>query len=401
MRTTSLALLVSTLFVLPIACNKDEKKTDKSENAEKSSDKDKDKDEGTVGKKAKKDGDKSDKGDKGDKADDDKPEKKAKGDVAGFDVKGVGGIPDWSPPRSRGKCDKTPKPSKGLNPLYKGEDDDVTNGKADVEQLVKDNGGECARAQVAAALNSGGFMFYKKKEWQKAERWWRAALQTHPQLAIARYNLACTLALDGKNDAALHEMGELAKAAKDGDPAASNFLEKAKSDDDLKSVKDDPDFKNAVAASQGGLVGPRKEPETAAAAAKLLPEDYRKVKDTMGVTEAGFVTYKPAFLEFWTWRPDGKTELLVGTVIDDPSRQGKPLGDMNLNYGAIAVLQREGSGYKLLFQKKTGENPPSVAGGKGGTVNYGFYYPCGDLRGTLTYKGGKVETKEQTCEEMN
>ena len=166
-------------------------------------------------------------------------------------------------------------------------------------------------------------------------------------------------------------------------------------------MRDESDFKEAVKAASGGLIGPRKEPETAAAAVKLLPEDYRKGKDTLGVTESGFVTYKPAFLQFWTWKPAEGTELLVGTIIDDPSHIGQPKGDMNLDYGAIAVLKREEGGkLKLLLTHKTGESPPSVGAGKGNTVVYKFTPMCGDLKGTLSWDGSKVVLKEQTCSEL-
>jgi hypothetical protein len=118
-------------------------------------------------------------------------------------------------------------------------------------------------------------------------------------------------------------------------------------------------------------------------------------------TVNGFVTYKPAVQSFWTWRPDGKTELLVATILDDPAKAGKPKGDFNMDYGAIAVFQRRGGDLALRFVRKTGESPPTaVAGGKAGTVTYAFEAPCGSLTGTLSWNGSAVETKEKSCSDL-
>ena len=282
-----------------------------------------------------------------------------------------------------------------LAPIDKGDDADLAAGTADVAALSKSVGADtcgAARRALATALNDGGFQRYQKKKYDDANHLWRAALSVRPAMVLARYNLACGLALAGKPKDAVAEVVEIARAA--------NMLEKAKSDDDLKSVRDDADFKAALGASNAGLVGPRKEPETAAKATPLLPTEYKRVKDE--ITGEGFVTYKPAVTGFWTWRPNAQTELLVATIVDDPAKLGKPKGDMNQDYGAVAVFKREGEKLKLLFAKKTGESPPSVAAGPGqsGSVLYTWDEPCGSLSGVLTYVGTNVESHDKKCEDL-
>jgi hypothetical protein len=298
-------------------------------------------------------------------------------------------------------CAATASGKTKLKNLQKGDDSDISNNKADLEALEKDITGGCKAAEkdLAEALNSGGYNQYKKKSYKEANRWWRAALVVRPSLIVARYNLACGLALDGAAKPAVAEIEELARATREGDPSAANFLEKAKSDEDLASVRDDAKFKDALKASSGNLVGPRKEPEVSAAAVKLLPEDWKKAKHPV---TGDAMTYKPALVNVWTWRPAEGKELLVATVVHDPATLGKPKGDMNNDYGGIVVLQR-GSGGKLdlLLAKKTGESPPTVAGGPGNTVKYGFYQMCGDLRGSLAWKNDKVSVTQMTCEDLD
>jgi hypothetical protein len=344
--------------------------------------------------------------DKDNEADDDeakdKPAKK-KADKKVVTADDVGEIPAWAPEKGNAKaCTAAASAKTKLKTLQKGEDSDISSNKADLEALEKDVTGGCKAAEkdLAEALNSGGFYQYKKKKYKEANRWWRAALVVRPSLIVARYNLACGLALDGATKPALAEIEELARATKEGDPSAANFLEKAKSDDDLASVRDDAKFKDALKASSGNLVGPRKEPEVSAAAVKLLPEDWKKGGKHPVTGEP--TVYKPALVSIWTWRPKEGKELLVATVVHDPSTLGQPKGDMNNDYGGIVVLERGSGGkYELLLAKKTGESPPTVAGGPGNTVKYGFYQMCGDLRGSLAWKNDKVVATQMSCEDLD
>lgn len=319
-----------------------------------------------------------------------------------LEAEGLGVIPAWEPEKSSPKkCSTSAAAKARIKALQKGDDEKVSANEADLAKLEKELAAGChvSERELADALNSGGFQHYKKKKYDVANRWWRAALVVRPSFVLARYNLACGLALDGASKPALEEMKQLARAAKAGDAAAANFLEKAKSDADLKSIRDEAEFKKALEASVGGLVGPRKEPELSAEVVKLLPPEFKKGENPVtGNTD----TYKPAVLEFWTWRPDASTELVVGTLVHDPSTVGKPKGDMNNDYGGIVVVQRGegGSKPKLLLARKTGESPPTVAAGPNKTVLYGFYQMCGDLSGTLSFKGGKVEHKEKTCDDL-
>jgi hypothetical protein len=319
------------------------------------------------------------------------------------DIEGLGAVPAWAPDRTTKQCTADPAIKPRLEALKKG-DAGVGAGTTDVAALATELAVETCflhRRALAQALNDGGFALYNAKKIDAANRHWRAALVVRPSLIVARYNLACGLALAGKGDAAVGQMTELARAATDGDAAAASSLEKAKSDKDLESIRSQPAFEAAVKTSNAGLVGPRRDPDTAAQAIALLPEELRKVRDELGVTKTGSVVYKPAVTGFWTWRPVPSTELLVATIIDDPAKAGKPKADLNQDYGAIAVFRRDAFGkLTLLTVRRTGESPPSVAAGKNGSVAYSFEQPCGALSGTLTWNGSAIDIKEKNCRDL-
>jgi hypothetical protein len=315
-------------------------------------------------------------------------------------VDGVGDVPPWAAESTKGAPCKTSQAARPrIQALSKGDDDGISSNKTDPAALAKELAGDCRAAtrELAEGLNNGGFANYKKKKYKEASRWWRDALVVRPSFITARYNLACALSLDGASKAAVAQVKEVARAADDGDASASNFLDKAKSDDDLAAVRNDADFKQALQSSTGTLVGPRKEPERSAEGVKLLPAEFKQGKNPVTGT---MDTYKPALLQFWTWRPGGSTELLVATVVHDPATLGKPKGDMNNDYGGLVVLQGDPGKAKLLFAHKTGESPPTVAGGKASSVNYSFSAPCGDLHGNLTFKDGKVGMTEKKCGDL-
>jgi hypothetical protein len=138
------------------------------------------------------------------------------------------------------------------------------------------------------------------------------------------------------------------------------------------------------------IVGPRTDPELAKEAVSLLPEDFKQGKSG---------PYKPALLQFWTWRPDG-VELMVATAVHDPSTLGQPKGDLNDDYGAIVVLQRTAGKLTLLLARKTGEEPPTIAAGPNNTVTYSFHQPCGLLGGSLAFTAGKVVVTEKACSDL-
>ena len=320
-------------------------------------------------------------------------------------IDGVGDVPAWSLDHGKtARCTPSPAALARFKAIEKGDDAQLVAGTADVAALLKEVGAEdcfASRKALADALNNGGYKRYGLKKFDEASRFWRTALTVRPAFLLSRYNLACGLGLAGRGKDAVIEILEIARAAKDGDASASNFLEKAKTDDDLKSVREDATFKEAMRASQGDLVGPRKgpsEPEVGKKAIPLLPEEFRKVKDTGGISDTGFITFRPAVVNIWTWRPSKDTELVVTSITDDPATLGKPKGgDLGFNYGAIAVYRREGEKLSLLLSRKTGENPPSVASGKNGTVAYTFEAACGTLSGTLAWNGKSIEVKEKTC----
>lgn len=318
-------------------------------------------------------------------------------------IEGVGDVPAWAPDRTTKRCTLDPAIKPRLDAIKKG-DPAIGAGTADVSELVKEVGaGACFanRRALAQALNDAGFARYEAKKLDEATRTWRAALTVRPSLVIARYNLACGLARKGKGEAAVGQIAELAHAASEGDATAANFLEKAKSDKDLESVRAQPAFQAAIQVSNAGLVGPRKEPATAAKAVALLPEELHKTKDELGLTKTGTIVYKPAVTGFWTWRPDPSTELLVATIIDDPAKAGQSKPDLNQDYGAIAIFRRDASGkLSLLTVRRTGESPPSVAAGKNGTVAYSFEQLCGALSGTLSWNGQSIDLNEKNCRDL-
>ncbi len=320
-------------------------------------------------------------------------------------VAGVGDIPAYAPDTQLpSKCTTSSDAKSKIKALSAGKDAAMSAGTSDPAALAKDVGATtCAstRRDLVNALNDGGYERYKAKAYGEADRWWRAALVVRPSAMTARYNLACGLALDGKGKDSVWVIQEIARAAADGDASAANFIEKAKTDSDFTTLREDADFNKAIAQASalgGALVGPRKEPETAAEAAKLLPPEFKKVKDEIGFTQNGWITYAPAIERVWTWRPDGSTELVVTTIIDDPAKAGKPKGDVNQDYGAFGVFKREDGALKLLLAQKTGESPPALAA-KGKDIAVSFETMCGTIHGTITWNAANAKPayKEQPC----
>jgi hypothetical protein len=196
--------------------------------------------------------------DKGDDDDGDKPKKKSGDDDAPKKAKGAhelagASVPAWSKPeKHKGKCVLSKADQKQLDALKTGDDDGAgfDDGKGDVEKLVSGLK-KCpsAGAMVSQALNTGGYTRYSKKDYEKANGWFARALVADPANTFARYNLACNLALDGKSEEALWNLEQLLPAAKAGDPRAKHYLTKAKSDEDLASVKKNPRFVTVTTAS--------------------------------------------------------------------------------------------------------------------------------------------------------
>lgn len=332
-----------------------------------------------------------------------KPKGKAKAKAPkGHTIAGVT-VPPWSQEHVGAKCKIGAEADAKIKAWQKGNGPEIEDESTDVPKLVKELAGDCshARPALAMALNSGGYLRYAKKKYKEANHWWARALAVDPGLLVARYNLASGLALVGEKADAIWNLQELARAAEDGHATAANYLEKAKTDADLESVRTDPAVVAAIAVSKGGLVGPRKEPELAAKLPALLPQDWRKGETEQGGNVIPLV-YKPTLVDVWTWRPDSSTELLVGRVVDYPSSIpdiGKPLKEQTDPWGGIAVLQMKDEKPTLLLAQRTAHSAPSaVAAGKGGAVNYSFAYGWPGsitLHGTLSWKGGKVVVDQQ------
>lgn len=323
-------------------------------------------------------------------------------------VPGLGEVPAWFGDRPTKPCivSSTAKPR--LEAIAKATDPALSAGTADMPALVKEVSADtcfATRRALATALLEAGSSRYAAKSYEEATRYWRAALVVRPSLVVARYELARGLALTGKREPAIVQVTELARAAAAGEANAANALEKAKTDKDLEGVRSDAAFQKALEASNAGagLVGPRKEPDTAAKAVALLPEDFRSVRDQVGATPTGggMITYRPAVVNVWTWHPDASTELLVATIIDDPAKLGMPKPDLHMDYGAIGIFKRDAAGkLTLLTVRKTGYAPPTVAAGKGGSLIYSFEQVCGALSGVLLWDGTSIEMHEKNCREL-
>ena len=415
MHTRTLFLLLGTLALVGCPKNDDKPKDEKS-STDKTESKDKDKkkksdddddDKGGGDKKKKSDDSKK----SGDDGDDDKgasTSKKATGarKIAGVDV------PAWAEQAAiKDKCKPSADDQAKLTKLQKGDDATITDGSVDLDALKKDVASDCAQAvpKLAMALNSGGYMHYTKKKYDEADRWWARALVIDPSLEVARYNLACGLALEGKDADAVWTFQQLAAAADDGDAAASNYLDKAKTDKDVDSLRDEAGFTEALTHAQGGLVGPRKEPEIASALPALLPADWKSGTVDDGLGNDVKVTYKPTLVDVWTWRPDKDTELLVGRVVQDPSMAAKISStpqmqwDVPETWGGIVVMRLgDNKKVELLHAHQLTNNAPyAVAAGKNGSVVYSFLYgPMGgqSVNGTLLWQGGKVVAHDPTVD---
>ncbi|MET0790811.1 MAG: hypothetical protein ABW061_04765, partial [Polyangiaceae bacterium] len=169
----------------------------------------------------------------------------------GREITGLGFVPAWAADTATDAQCKAKDPAR-LVRLSQGADRELSAGTADLERLVAEVAGDCppAKAQLATALNDGGFSKYTKQSYREANRWWQAALSLRPAHITARYNLACGLVLDGSHEDGLWMLGELARAANDGNTYAVEKLEKAKSDPDLKGVRESAAFQAAVKAAR-------------------------------------------------------------------------------------------------------------------------------------------------------
>lgn len=323
-------------------------------------------------------------------------------------IAGLGAVPVWAGDVPTKPCIVAAAAKPRLEAIAKGTDAALTAGTADLPALVKEVGADACfttRRALATALADAGTSRYAAKSYEEATRYWRAAVVVRPSLVSARYDLARGLALTGKPEPAVTQLAEVARAAAAGEANAALALDKAKTDKDLESVRELSGFKGAVLAAPeaGVLVGPRKDPDLAAKGIAFLPEDFRMQRDKVGATPTGggMITYKPAIVNVWTWRPDASTELLVATIIDDPAKLGVPKPDLHMDYGALGIFKRDAAGkVTLLTVRKTGITVPTVAAGKGGTLLYSFEQTCGELSGALSWDGTSVGMREKNCREL-
>ena len=96
--------------------------------------------------------------------------------------------------------------------------------------------------------NGLGLAYYRMNEMQKALYVFHEATRIDPKDATSRYNEACVLALLGRSDEAIGSL----KAAIELDPKLQNS---AKSDNDLKSLWNTPDFQSIFLKGSSALTG--------------------------------------------------------------------------------------------------------------------------------------------------
>lgn len=305
-------------------------------------------------------------------------------------VDGVGTVPAWAPDKTTKRCSLDAAIAPRLTTLARGEAG-IRAGTTDVAALAKELGADTCfthRRALARALHEAGLALRgtnehpEMKALEEANRHFAAALVVRPSLVTARHGLARGLAGTGNAAASAAQLEEIGRAAESGDANAVSALREATAEVTTDLVTRDAQlFAKAVA---------------------LLPDDMHKTRDDVGATKSGTIVYRPAVTTLHRWKIEGPTELLVASVIDDPAKAGKPKPELNQDYGAIAVYQRDAAGkLSLLTVRKTGDSPPTVVIGKNATVLYTFEQMCGSLSGTLSWNGASVDMKESNCRELH
>ena len=99
-------------------------------------------------------------------------------------------------------------------------------------------------SQAATALNNRAMRKLKAKDWTGAAADFRAAIERFSDHVKAHYNLACLASLTGDRATALEQLRWLAASDL---PEAGQKLVKARTDPDLRSIRDDPDVKAILA----------------------------------------------------------------------------------------------------------------------------------------------------------
>src|SRR5262249_55245939 len=96
----------------------------------------------------------------------------------------------------------------------------------------------------ASILNTRAVRKLKAKDWAGASADLHAAIERFADHVKAHYNLACLASLTGDRTTALEQLRWLAASEL---PEAGKKLLKARTDPDLRSIRDDPDVKAILA----------------------------------------------------------------------------------------------------------------------------------------------------------
>lgn len=96
------------------------------------------------------------------------------------------------------------------------------------------------RRKKAASFNKKGLRAHNKKQFGKAIDFYEKALNTYPHYVTAKYNYVCALALLGDDEGAIANLEDLYSW---DDPQVNQRLLKARTDQDLLTLRDYPRFK--------------------------------------------------------------------------------------------------------------------------------------------------------------
>lgn len=99
-------------------------------------------------------------------------------------------------------------------------------------------------SEAATALNNRAMRKLKAKDWTGAAADFRAAIERFADHVKAHYNLACLASLTGDRTTAIEQLRWLAASEL---PEAGEKLVKARTDPDLRSIRDDPDVQAILA----------------------------------------------------------------------------------------------------------------------------------------------------------
>ena len=116
--------------------------------------------------------------------------------------------------------------------------------KGDTVELRGRRKPQASQAVAASVLNTRAMRKFRSKDWAGAAADFRAAIARFSDHVKARYNLACLASITRDRDTALEQLRWLAAS---GLPEAGQKIAKARTDPDLRFIRDDPEAKEILA----------------------------------------------------------------------------------------------------------------------------------------------------------